>query len=402
MKIKLVLLTLLGMILFQCKSNESSKIKETPKTFTLNADLKNLEAEYLIYEESDESQPDGFRRDTLWVKDQKFTFTDSIDAHKIYFITIPEALRQYKITVGGKEYLVSVKAQLCRMWFIGYPGAEINYTGEVDDFMVDAYPSDKDGINDDLAEINKKTFPIFNQIDSITVASSTGNFSEEKNKEMYEERNNLYKKIIGIKVDFIKSHPKSIAASYIFNDAYYRKSFTHDEAKELFNGLDSTALAGTTFYEETKLRLEAVEKTGIGMQAPEIKTTNTLDGSEFKLSSLKGNYVLFDYWGLWCGPCMAEIPKIKEYANKYADKNFVVVGVNSGDTTAKWKNAIEKYNYNWTHVQTNDDNNLLIPFNVSSFPTKILIDPNGKIIYSSQNPENVDLYQMIDGIFSKS
>ena len=189
------LLLVLSFFMMNCKSNEASKTKETPKTFTLNADLKNLEAEYLIYEEKDEAQPDGYRRDTLWVKDQKFTFTDSINAHKIYFITIPEALRRYKITVGDKEYSVSVKAQLCRMWFIGYPGAEITYTGEVDDFMVDAYPYDKDGINDDLAEINKKIFPIFNQIDSITVASSTGNFSEEKIRRCMKKEINFTKKL---------------------------------------------------------------------------------------------------------------------------------------------------------------------------------------------------------------
>lgn len=400
MKSNILWVSLLALFLFQCKS-ETTNTTETPKTFTLNADLQDLEADFLIYYEKDANKPDGYRKDTLWVKDQKFSFTDSIDTYKMYYISIPEAVRKYKIKTGGKEYTVSVKAQLSRMWFIGYPGAEINYKGTVDDFMVNAYPSDKKGINNDLALINKKIFPIYNTIDSMSVAASTGNFSKEERQEMYKSRSKLYKKIKDLKVDFIKSHPKSIAASWIFNDAYYRKAFSHEEAKQILKSFDSKTLTGTPYYDETKKRLEAVEKTGIGMQAPELVTTNTPDGKQFKLSSLKGNYVLLDFWGLWCGPCMAEIPKIKEYNNKYKDENFIVVGVNSGDTMVRWKEAINKNNYNWSHIQTTKENNLLVPFNVTSFPTKILIDPKGKIIYSSQNPEKVDMYQLIDTIFSK-
>ncbi|WP_194767054.1 TlpA disulfide reductase family protein [Tamlana sp. I1] len=395
------ILVLLAFLMLNCKK-PSEKIEDTPKTFTLNAHIENLEADFLVYSEKDANQPNGYRIDTLWVKDQKFTFTDSIDAYTLYYITIPEAQRRHKVNVGGKEYTVSVKANLSRMWFIGYPGAEITYTGKIDGYMVDAYPSDKEGINDDLALINKQVFPLQNQINSITFSTRTDELSDEKRKEMNATKLELSEKIIDLKIDFIKSHPKSIAASYVFNDCYYRHYFSFEDAKKMFKDLDSTTLAGTTFYNESKQRLEAVEKTGIGMQAPEIKTTHTLDGSEFNLSDLKGNYVLLDYWGLWCGPCMAEIPKIKEYANKYADNNFVVVGINSGDTAQRWKKVIADYDYNWTHVQTTKDNNLLIPFNVNSFPTKILMDPEGKIIYSSQNPEKVDLYQMIDDIFSKS
>ncbi|WP_242202375.1 TlpA disulfide reductase family protein [Aestuariivivens insulae] len=404
MNYKGTLLLLSAILMLNCKQDKNSvKAEETPKTFTLNAHLENLEADYLVYYEKDESYTDGYRRDTLWVKDQKFTFKDSVSDYKLYFITVPEALRSYTINAGGKEYKVSVKAQMCRMWFIGYPGAEITYSGRVDDFMVNAYPSDQNGINDDLAKINKQIFPLINKTDSITVALSTNNdLGEEESEQLKKERSELYSKVKELKLEFIKAHPKSIAASYVFSDAYYRKSFTHDQAKQLFDGFDIATLSGTPFYEEVKNRLEAVDKTGIGMHAPELITKNTVDGSEFKLSDLRGNYVLLDYWGTWCGPCMGEMPKIKEYYNKYSDKNFVVVGVNQGDTMARWKKVIEENQYNWTHIQTTKENNLLVPFNVNSFPTKILLDPEGKIIYSSKNPDKVDMYKMLDGIFTQS
>ncbi|QQY82121.1 redoxin domain-containing protein [Tamlana sp. s12] len=399
---KMVFIMAVSALILGCKTKEEHNIKAEPaNTFTLKADLKGLNAKYLIYTEKDDSFANGYRRDTLWVDQGKFTFTDSITDYKMYYITIPEANRSYMAKAGGKEFKVSVKAFLSRMWFIGYPGAEITYKGKVDEFMVDAYPSDADGINNDLAKIHKQIFPLVNKVDSITVASATNDYTPEERKELNAYRSEIHKKTVEIKRSFVESHPKSIAASYVLKDSYYRHYFTGAESQELFENLDSTTLAGTPFYDEVKLRLDAESKATIGGLVPEFKTTNTLDGSKFDLAALKGNYVLLDYWGTWCGPCMAEIPKIKAYNDKYADKNFVVVGVNSGDTAQRWKKVIANNNYNWTHIQTTKDNNLLIPFNVQSFPTKIVIDPEGKMIYSSKNPEKKDMYKMLDSIFSK-
>jgi len=398
---RLFLLLLLSFVVLHCIDNKSSENPKKAQTFTLNAHLEGLEVPYLIYFEKDDSYLDGYRRDTLWVKDQKFSFTDSIDSYKIYFIDVLKT-RSWKTKYGDKEYTSSTKADVNRLWFIGYPGANITCTGTLNDYMVNAKLSDDQGVNNDLTAIHSKTFPIIDKVHELSVRSSMGQFNDEEAKVLRDSMKLLYTKTVALKKEFISSYPQSIAAAYIFNDAYYRKYFDENEAQQIFKNLDSLKLAGVSFYEEVKNRFAAFESTKLGMQAPEIATKNTLDGSEFKLSDLKGNYVLFDYWGLWCGPCMAEIPKIKEYANKYEDKNFVVVGINSGDTAVKWKKAIEENNYNWTHIQTTKDNDLLIPFNVSSFPTKILVDPNGKIIYNSSNPEKVDMYQIIDNIFKKS
>ena len=388
------------LLFLQCNTKTATKIKETPNTFTLNAYLEGLEEDYLVYYEKDEKYHNGLRSDTLWVKDQKITFTDSITDYKIYFIGVPQTSKKFEIISGDKTYQASIPTPSGRMWFIGYPGAKIDYTGKITDF-IDAYPHDS--INDELALINAKTFPVLNEIANIKLLSNKGELTHLTRKEINDSLKKLNAVVRNLKIDFIKSHPSSVAASYIFSDAYYRKNYTHEEAKLLFANMDSIKLAKVPFYLEVKQRLEAVENIMIGMEAPEIITSNTLDGSKFKLSSLRGNYVLIDYWGTWCGPCMAEMSKIKEYHNKYSDKNFIVLGIDSGDTVNRWKNAIEKNELDWRHIRTTKDNNLLIPFNVTSFPTKILLDPSGKIIYNSKNTqEKIDLYQLIDRIFLKS
>ena len=402
MNTKLILTSLIVLLsLASCKKTEEDQtVTEDPKTFTLNGDIKNMTSEYLVYFEKDDTQPDGYSRDTIPVKNGKFTFTDSInDSYKIYYIGVPEALRRYKIKSGDKEYDVSVKAHLSRLWFIAYPGAEISYDGKIEEFMVDAYPSDKDGVNDKLGELNSKIFPMLNTIDSITVASATGDFNVVERKEMYERSTGIYKEIIEIKREFIENNPNSVAASYIFNDAFYRKNFEDAEARKLFNLFNGEELAGTPFYEESRERFEAMDNTALGMKAPDISTTNTLDGTEFKLSALKGNYVLLDFWGTWCGPCMGEMPKIKELHKNYANKNFKIVGVDSGDTEERWRNSIEKNEFNWIQIRSTEEDDLIIPFNVNSFPTKIILDPEGNIIYSTKSEEKKDMYKMLDSIF---
>ncbi len=90
--------------------------------------------------------------------------------------------------------------------------------------------------------------------------------------------------------------------------------------------------------------------------------------------------MLIDFWGVWCGPCVAEMPKVKEYADKYADK-LTVLGINSGDTKEKMMQFLKPKGYNWQQLMSGKNaDNLVLKFNVSGFPTKFIIDPEGKIL----------------------
>jgi peroxiredoxin len=130
----------------------------------------------------------------------------------------------------------------------------------------------------------------------------------------------------------------------------------------------------------------------VGLPAPEINMLDT-SGTAFKLSSLKGKYVLVDFWASWCMPCRAENPNVIENYNKYKAKNFTVLGVSLDEDATAWKKAIVKDKLSfkqisdlkgWGCAATQTYGFDAIPFNV-------LLDPQGNIIAKDLREKNLGL-----------
>jgi peroxiredoxin len=120
---------------------------------------------------------------------------------------------------------------------------------------------------------------------------------------------------------------------------------------------------------------------GIGSAAPEITMADT-SGKPFSLSSLKGKYVLVDFWASWCAPCRGENPNVVANYNKYKNKNFTILGVSLDDDKAAWLKAIRKDNLSW--MQVSDMKGWYGPvvnaYGFDGIPYNVLLDPQGKII----------------------
>ena len=141
----------------------------------------------------------------------------------------------------------------------------------------------------------------------------------------------------------------------------------------------------------------AISAQGIveGAKAPDF-SAKKVDGTTFTLSSLQGKYVVLDFWGSWCKWCIKGFPDMKTaYARHKGKVEFV--GIACRETEEKWKTATAKYELPWISVLIPAENDLVKVYQVQGFPTKIVVDPQGRIakVILGEDPA---FYTYLDGI----
>jgi len=149
-------------------------------------------------------------------------------------------------------------------------------------------------------------------------------------------------------------------------------------------GIQRKAQPASPFTQALSERLEPLRATAIGTAAPEINLASP-DGKPMSLKSLRGKYVLVDFWASWCGPCRQENPNVVKAYNQFKDKGkgFTVYSVSLDDDKGRWTQAIAADGLAWpNHVSDLKkwNNAAAAAYGVQSIPASFLLDPNGKII----------------------
>jgi peroxiredoxin len=146
-------------------------------------------------------------------------------------------------------------------------------------------------------------------------------------------------------------------------------------------------------YLQIKTTREAANLLAPGKLAPDFEELK-LDGkTKMKLSDLRGQVVLLDFWASWCGPCRKENPNVVKLYAKYKAEGFTVMSVSLDKDKAAWEAAIAKDNLTWpNHVSDLQQwsSKAAALYQVKGIPFTVLIDKEGKIIQTNLRGEALD------------
>lgn len=256
-----------------------------------------------------------------------------------------------------------------------------------------------------ILKLNQHKKENLDKVDSLSAVYKTSlgkpNFTEIKNS-----LDSTYKIIFNDEKEyaenFIDSNINSLASLIAIYEQFGRESlFSEKDSADFiyFENLDKSLMktySGNMHVDEfhkhvsevKRLKAELVlaeSKLSEGSEAPDFTLYTPDSSSSVLLSSLKGKYVLIDFWASWCAPCRKNNPKLVALYNKYKNKNFTILGVSLDREKDSWTKAIAKDKLVWTQVSDLQywESPVAILYNVQEIPYSVLIDKEGKILAKS-------------------
>lgn len=134
--------------------------------------------------------------------------------------------------------------------------------------------------------------------------------------------------------------------------------------------------------------LTEIDTVRVGMPSPEFKYRD-VNGKVVNLKDLKGSYVYIDVWAMWCGPCCAEIPHLKELEQKLHGKKIVFVSISVDKSRKAWQDFVKKNKMGGVQLNAEGNEQFMRAYQIVAIPRFILLDKKGRIVdYNMTRPSD--------------
>jgi thiol-disulfide isomerase/thioredoxin len=369
----------------------------TEKPFILKGSLKGAHADSALIYYADANRK--YVHKAAAILNNEFTLKGSViepENARILFKNKDEVIPGNKFGERMREFYVEPTV----MNVIGDPSnlAALKFTGSKTQQEMDA-------LNIELAPVRLKMQPIIDasqkekdHVKADSIRDLLDPYRDEMTKITYR---------------FFLSHPNSYVTADLVK--YYVSQLKLDSVKKVYNNFN-TKLKESQGGKYIANEVKKMEAGSPGSTAASFSTTD-INGKLLSLADFKGRYVMLDFWASWCVPCRKSNPHMIEVYNKYKAKGFDVISISDDDSKPDaWKNAVAQDNIGiWHHVLRGfnmalrmkglpNSSDVNEKFGIQTIPTKILIDPNGKIIgrYGDSNGgSDDDMDEMLAAIFGK-
>ncbi|WP_224484351.1 TlpA family protein disulfide reductase [Robertkochia aurantiaca] len=156
-----------------------------------------------------------------------------------------------------------------------------------------------------------------------------------------------------------------------------------------------------TYKKHVRADHEALLRVSEGRPSPKFVAYENHAGGTTSLDDLKGKYVYIDVWATWCGPCLREIPSLKELEADYHDKpiQFVSVSIDTEDAYEKWKTMVKERELGGIQLLADNawESEWVEDYLIKGIPRFILIDPQGNIVnYNAPRPSSEEIRKVFE------
>lgn len=359
-KINTLIAFIIIIIFASCNSTSPKRSAVVMDGYKINGEITGLDSGWIFLKHTNEN--DNTIVDSTLIENKRFTFTGKQNTSEQVTLSLKEKNASMKFFLDNSEIKITASAD-------SFKNAKIAGSPTQDQFV--EYQKLLAPIDNEIASLNKELSELSIPVKGNNTAAQTDSI-KSKLATFDSLRNN---KIIS----FIKEYPTSIvSAKAIISNFLWNPDV--DLLTGLYNSLDPQ-IQKSQYGKTIKEHVDIAQKLAIGKSAPDFSQPD-MTGNSFKLSSLRGRFVLIDFWASWCVPCREDNPYLVKAYNKFKNKNFTIVGVSLDQNKRAWINAVKKDHLDWSQVSdlTGLSNTVMQEYGVWVTPTNYLLDKEGTII----------------------